>query len=940
MNKKSMDKGSPGARMAKQWLRRGGRAAMLATAAGLLLAACSGESTQTLLASAKKHIEAKDSKAAVIQLKNVLQQDPKSAEARFLLGKLLLEGGDGVGAEVELQKALDQGHDADAIAPLLAKALLISGQPDKVLSKFADRKLPQPRAQAELRLVIASAQLAQGKREAAMASVQDALRSDGGNVEARLMRIRLLAAGNDLAGAKDYLTELLAAAPESSEAWQLKGDLLLIEKDQDGATAAYREALQRDKANVSAHGALIGLLLGNKDKAGAEAQLKAMREVAPNNPQTRLYKAVMALENGDAKAAIEETQQLLKRSPNDLRVLQLAGSAELQRGGLVQAEAHFSKAVKLAPELGRARLLLAQTYLRMGEPAKVVKLLQPMTGSKSTSAEANALTAQAFLMQGDPARAEAHFAAAAQLNPKDTRSRTALALAQVSKGHAEQGLDELKAISAVDTGPTADLALISTYLRKKDYERALKAIDKLESKQPGVATASILRGQVELQRGRREQARAAFEAALKIDSNSFPAGYNLASLDISEGKPELAQQRFEKMIEADAKNMRAYMALLALRAQQGAGKDELVALATRAVKANPTEVMPRLALVKLRFDAKDMKPALAAAQEGVAAFPDNAEMLDLLGQILYVSGDVNQAISTYNNLAGLQSSSPQAHLRLGEIYLGKKDYANAAQSFRKALVLKPELVPAQRGLASAELAAGRSKEAITVARTMQGQRGNEAQGHLLEGDIESSQKNWSAAIAAYRTGLEKKPSTELAIKLHRAFTASGKPDEAAKFEQAWLKQHAQDVGFVFYLGDAALNAASYEQALKRYQAVLQLQPDNAAALNNVAWLLNRAKQPGAQAYAEKAIKLAPKEPAFMDTLAEIYASNGQAAKALETQKAAVEAGPDNANHRLRLARMYVEAGDKEQARSELNRLAALGDKFAGQAEVKSMLAKL
>jgi putative PEP-CTERM system TPR-repeat lipoprotein len=922
---------------AMQWIERGACASLLAAA---LLAACSGESTEDLMASARKHIAAKNGKAAVIQLKNVLQQDPKSAEARFLLGKLLLESGDAVGAEVELQKALAQDYDADALAPTLAKALLLSGHADKVLTQFNGRTLPDAKAQAELSLVIAAAHMSRGKRDDAMAAVLSALRSDAANVDAQLMRIRLLASSNDLEGARDHLAQLLASAPGNSEVWQIKGDLLLVSRDVDGALAAYREALQRDKANLGAQGAVINVLLARKDLAAAEAQLQQMREVAPNSPQTRIHVTVVALEKGDAKTAIEETQQLLKRAPNDVRVLQLAAAAELRRGGLVQAETHLNKALKLAPELDRARLLLAQTYLRMGEPAKVVKLLQPMTVAQSPSAEAHALTAQALLMQGDAARAESYFASAAKLNPQDTHSRTALALVQVSKGHSEQGLDELKAISLIDTGSTADLALVSTYLRKKDYERALKAIDRLESKQPGVATPAILRGQVELQRGRRDQARAAFEAALKTEPTSFPAGFNLASLDIADGKPELAQARFEKMIETDPKNVRAYMALLSLRARQGAAKDELVALADRAVKANPAELVPRLALVKLRFDAKDMKPALAAARDGAAAFPDSAEMLDALGQAQYASGDLNQAISTYNNLATSQSGSPQPFMRLGEIYLGKKDSAAAAQNFKKALALKPDLVPAQRGLVAAEVMAGRSKEALAIARTMQGQRGSEAAGHMLEGDIQSSQKNWAAAIAAYRSGLDKKPSTELAIKLHRSTLAAGKAEEALKVEQSWLKEHAQDAGFLYHLGDAALSSANYEQALKRYQAVLQLQPDNPAALNNVAWLLNRAKLPGALGYAEKATKLAPAEPAFMDTLAEIYAANGQSAKALEIQKAAVAASPGNANHRLHLARMYVDGGQKEQARAELNQLAELGDKFAAQAEVKSLLAKL
>ena len=70
-----------------------------------LLAGCGGDNPETLIAFGKEFLAKKDNKAAVIQFKNALQQTPNLGEARFLLGKALLEGEDTRGAEVELRKA-------------------------------------------------------------------------------------------------------------------------------------------------------------------------------------------------------------------------------------------------------------------------------------------------------------------------------------------------------------------------------------------------------------------------------------------------------------------------------------------------------------------------------------------------------------------------------------------------------------------------------------------------------------------------------------------------------------------------------------------------------------------------------------------------------------------------------------------------------------------
>ena len=80
---------------------------LAAVTAALLITACGGDNPDTLLASARDYLAKNDAKAAVIQIKNVLQNAPNSAEARYLLGKALMASGDPAGAEVELRKAME-----------------------------------------------------------------------------------------------------------------------------------------------------------------------------------------------------------------------------------------------------------------------------------------------------------------------------------------------------------------------------------------------------------------------------------------------------------------------------------------------------------------------------------------------------------------------------------------------------------------------------------------------------------------------------------------------------------------------------------------------------------------------------------------------------------------------------------------------------------------
>jgi cellulose synthase operon protein C len=282
-------------------------------------------------------------------------------------------------------------------------------------------------------------------------------------------------------------------------------------------------------------------------------------------------------------------------------------------------------------------------------------------------------------------------------------------------------------------------------------------------------------------------------------------------------------------------------------------------------------------------------------------------------------------------------NSPLAPLGLSDAYVGLKDFDAAERSLRRALELAPNLLVAQRALVGLLGNDGRYAEALVVARSVQQQRPTEADGFQFEGDIELQRRNWEPAVAAYRAGLAKAKSTEAAVKVHHALSTANKAADAQSFAAGWLKDHPKDGAFRFYLGDAALGKKDWAAAEGYYREVAQMQPTNALALNNIAWLMVKQGKPGAVAYAEKANTLVSDQPALLDTLATALAAEKQLPKAIEMQKKTVERVPNEPSLRLNLARMYLQAGDKAQARTELDTLAKLGKSFVDHAEVTELL---
>lgn len=919
------------------------RLAAAALAAALTLAGCGGPQDAELISSARALMAKKDYNAAQLQLKSLLQTKPDSAEGRFLLGQVMLESGDLAGAEAELRRALELGQSEATVLPLLSGAMVGLGKGALLLQQFGKVTLPDAQADAELKTHLAAAEAGESNFDGAEALVGQALQQAADHTPALLLRAKLASARGDAAGALAQVQALIDRQADNAEAWLLKGDLLMRAAagsktaDSAEAVAAYRQAVKLKPDSVAAQVALITLHLGKADFAAAGAQWAALQKVAPKHPQTLFFEAVLAEQKGDYKRTRELTQLLLRGAPNNPQLLLLAGQAELKLNAMAQAELHFAKAVQVLPKAPAPRRQLAQVQLRSGQADKAITTLRPLLEATPPDVEALTLTAQAQLMKGDSAGADASFARAAKLKPDDLRVRTAMALSGLGKGRDAASLAELQSIAAADKGSTADMALISALARRNDLAGAAKAIDALAAKLPGDPLPDQLRARIALQRKDNTAARQHFDQALAKNADFLPALAGLAALDMADKQPTAAKARFEAALQRNPKNTSAMMALAEISARSGGTPAESQKWLDQAIAADPTDATPRLQLIDQLLASGQTKPALTAAQAGVAALPDNADLLDRLGRVLLASGESAQAVSTFNKLATLAPRSALPQLRLADAHAATNNRSAMAAAVRRAAEIAPDQLQVQQAQVSLALMENQPEQALAVARKVQAQRPDDAAGFGMEGDIEMRRRNWDAAAVALRKALPRKQPGDSAQRLHAALTAAKKTAEANQFAAEWRKGHPDDLSFVMHLGDMTMAAGNAAGAEALYREVIARQADHVLALNNLAYAMALQKKPGAVALAEQALQRAPKAAAVMDTLAFSLAAEQQLPRAIEVQTQAVAAAPQAHQFRLQLAKFYLQSGDKAKARTELDTLAKLGTTFARQAEVAELL---
>ena len=205
----------------------------------------------SLIASSQVYRQKGNYPAAIIELRNLLQQNPDHAEARYLLGTAYLESGEAAFATLELQKAQTLGYDAKQVLPELAKSLIAQEKFKEALDATDPAKIPSAQGSPEILNVRAFAQLGTaacgGHVPLDLAMILRPDFADGMLTQARIAS----GEGNPDAAAA-LVDKALAVDPKNIDAWLLKGNLQRQSGETDKARSSLQKAIEIKPRSVAA----------------------------------------------------------------------------------------------------------------------------------------------------------------------------------------------------------------------------------------------------------------------------------------------------------------------------------------------------------------------------------------------------------------------------------------------------------------------------------------------------------------------------------------------------------------------------------------------------------------------------------------------------------------------------------------------------------------
>jgi predicted Zn-dependent protease len=232
-------------------------------------------------------------------------------------------------------------------------------------------------------------------------------------------------------------------------------------------------------------------------------------------------------------------------------------------------------------------------------------------------------------------------------------------------------------------------------------------------------------------------------------------------------------------------------------------------------------------------------------------------------------------------------------------------------------------------------------DAIAATQRLAQQMPDQPAAQALEGDYLISLKRPADSKAAYVKAFQTHPSIVLAERISASDLRDGKTAEAGKVLNDWATAHPDDIPAKFAVANFALGQKDYPMAKTKYEALLTGDHANdPLILNNLAVIYQKANDPRALEYAQKAHIAAPANAAIGDTLGWVMVQKGDTAGGLKFLQQAQAASPNDPDMQYHLAFALEASGKKSEATDLVKKALAGGRDFESKKDAQALADKL
>jgi tetratricopeptide (TPR) repeat protein len=389
-------------------------------------------------------------------------------------------------------------------------------------------------------------------------------------------------------------------------------------------------------------------------------------------------------------------------------------------------------------------------------------------------------------------------------------------------------------------------------------------------------------------------------AALLVGPDGAPldvdAATTLYQIHLENDRPEAALEVAEWLLANDPDPLHARIALANVYEKLDRPLDAEKEL-RQALAVAPGDLRIYGALARSMRQRGDREGEIAVYREVLASNPDHHGTLVALADAQMAEDDLDGAIATLLEVEKRYPDDARSSVRLGFLLYEARRMQEAAARFEVALESFPAEYEIAFFLGVARRRDNRDDEALAVFETIPASHKHYAEARTQMAAIHEKRGDFARAREEVQRALAVEPSRALELYSAQLLSKSGDFAGAIGFLEELLEQQPEDDEVIYNLGVVYGEEDQTDQAISYMRRALELNPDNASALNYIGYTFAERGEnlDEAEEMIMRAIELRPDDGYIVDSLGWVYYMR---------------------------ARPLVESGRREQARRYIERAIA------------------
>jgi tetratricopeptide (TPR) repeat protein len=640
--------------------------------------------------------------------------------------------------------------------------------------------------------------------------------------------------------------------------------------------------------------------------------------------------------SGDAAHAANEYRAFLAAALSATATVN-AHAAQYEQSGAL-----YDDALGLEPDDNEVRLSYARSYLQQGKLPESQALLEKVVKSAPDDAKARLLLGQVLFAQRNYAAAREQLEAAVVASPTFEVGYllgiTYIKLNDLTR--ARQLFDEM----ALGLGDTAQLHLYfgRAYREGQSLDNAIKEIKKAITKDPKLPQAHYLLAVAYLSRDSEAgfpEAIPELEAELKLNPDDPRTHYLLGYIALKQHRLEDAQRELRRSVELDPQNPDPLIYLGQMYAESDRDAEaEATMRRAIALTTDPSRndyqinrahyVLARILMKQGHTDEGEKELAVSKDLRNRYTHPELAQGEKSSDAANLAQGeDTARAVQAAPAIPPEQLKQEQAYVdqlkpaiadaynNLGVLLAGQKEFAQAAEYFRKAGEWNPalEMLDRNRGLAS--FYANQYADAIAPLSRQLSDHADDLKVRAALGlSYFMTQKYPESLQTLQPIQLQVDDDPGLAYAYAVSLVKTGDYNNGIARLRKLSEADPKSADLHMLLGEAFADQGEHATALQEYAKSIALDP-NQAETHYLAGLSQLRQGSPADAVTEfrAAVKLAPNDPVKKYHLAFALIEAQQKDEAFALLQDVIKADPKYADAYYELGKLQLERGDAKSA---------------------------